>query len=222
MTVGAGSLIVLVVGVVAAVMTVAGIVSNRSERLDGQASRRASPRRELMQLPATPIAAVKNGDRVRIQGQVLARGPLRISPVSERACVGFRLTIDAGQQSPSHRVLEQEEFDSVVVADATGEAVLHAPFTLELSPYDARSENVPQAVVDLVKQTSANLTMFGVLNQLFYVETVLEPGDEIIAVGRATVEIDPVGRAPSHREPPVVCHLKGADEPVVIADAEDL
>jgi hypothetical protein len=107
-----------------------------------------------------------------------------------------------------------------VLFDGTGEAVLHAPFRLELDPYDARSENVPQVVIDLVKQTGANITMFGVLDQLFYVETVLQPGDEIIAIGRATVEIDPAGRPPSSREPPVVCHLRGADEPVVIADAE--
>ena len=217
---GTGSLIVLVIGAIAAVMTVAGIVSSRSEGLGGQATGRSSLRRALLQMPATPIAAVKDGDRVRIQGQVLARGTLRTSPVSELACVGFRLTVDAGHQSPSQRVLEQEEFDSVVVADGTGEAVLHAPFRLELDPYDARSENVPQVVIDLVKQTGANITMFGVLDQLFYVETVLQPGDEIIAIGRATVEIDPAGRPPSRREPPVVCHLRGADEPVVIADAE--
>jgi hypothetical protein len=218
--VGTGLLIVLVVGVVAAVATVAGVLSDRSEGLDGHAARRASLRRELMQVPATPIAAVKHGDRVRIQGQVLARGPLRTSPVSEQACVGFCLTVDAGHQSPSQRVLEQEEFDSIVIADGTGEAVLHAPFRLELDPYDARSENVPQTVVDLVKQTGANITMFGVLDQLFCVEIVLRPGDEIIAVGRATVEIDPAGRAPSHREPPVTCHLDGTVEPVVIADAD--
>lgn len=213
-------LIALVVGAVAAMMTVAGVVSQRSDGLDGQASRRASLRRDLLQMPATPIAAVKHGDRVRIAGRVLARGPLRTSPVSEVPCVGFRLTVDAGQQSPSQRVLEQEEFDAVVVSDGTGEAVLHAPFRLELDPYDARSENVPQVVVDLVKQAGANITMFGVLGQVFYVETVLQPGDEITAIGRATVEIDPAGRAPSHREPPVLCRLEGTDEPVVIADVE--
>jgi hypothetical protein len=210
----------IVIGAIAAGMTVARIVSSRSEEPGAQAAGRSSRRRELMKMPATPIAAVKDGDRVRIQGQVLARGPLRTSPVSELACVGFRLTVDAGQQSPSQRVLEQEEFDSVVLFDGTGEAVLHAPFRLELDPYDARSENVPQVVIDLVKQTGANIAMFGVLGQFFYVETVLQPGDEIIAIGRATVEIDPAGRPPSSREPPVVCHLRGADEPVVIADAE--
>jgi len=219
--VGPGLWIVIVVGAVGAVMTVAGLMADR-EGLAGQAGRRASIRRELMRMPATPIAAVRNGERVRIQGQVLARGPLRTSPVSELACVGFRLTIDAGQQSPSQRVLEQEEFDSVVViADGTGEAVLHAPFRLELDPYDAGSENVPQVVLDLAKQTGASLTMFGVLGQVAYVETVLQPGDTIMAVGRATVEVDPASRAATHREPPVICRLEGTHEPVVVADADE-
>jgi hypothetical protein len=47
------------------------------------------------------------------------------------------------------------------------------------------------------------------------------PGDEIIAVGRATIEVDPAGRAPARREPPVMCHLRGGDDGVVIADAEE-
>ena len=64
--------------------------------------------------------------------------------------------------------------------------------------------------------------MFGVPDQLRYVETILQSGDTIIAVGRATIEVDPAGRAPAPREPPIICHLKGADEPVVITDAEAL
>ena len=59
-------------------------------------------------------------------------------------------------------------------------------------------------------------------NHFRYVETILLPEDEIIAVGRATVEIDPAGRSQSNREPPFRCHLKGREEAVVIADAEEI
>lgn len=31
----------------------------------------------------------------------------------------------------------------------------------------------------------------------------------------------PAGRAPARREPPVMCHLRGGDDGVVIADAEE-
>jgi hypothetical protein len=54
-----------------------------------------------------------------------------------------------------------------------------------------------------------------------YVETILPEGEEIIAVGRATIEIDPAGRAPSHRDPPVMCHLRGEDDVVIIANPDE-
>jgi hypothetical protein len=46
-----------------------------------------------------------------------------------------------------------------------------------------------------------------------YVETVLYPGDEVVAVGRATIKVSPVRKSRSFREPPVVCYLQGTDEP---------
>lgn len=171
----------------------AGVAKKRREGLDGRAARRSTARGELVRLPETPIAAVNDGDRVCINGRARARGPLRTSPISQRDCICFRLTVDARHGGDWHSVLDQEEFDSFVLTDGTGEAILHAPFQLQLDPYDARSENVPQAVFDLAKQAGANITMFGLPDQLRFVETVLQPGDRIIAVGRASVEIDPPG-----------------------------
>ena len=217
---GIGLVVVVVLGVFAVGTTVAGVFSDRRGGLDGQAARRAALRRELMRTPATPIAAIKDGDRVRVQGKVVARGPLRTSPVSQRACVGFRLKVAHGHSVAYEQIIDQDELDSIVLSDGTGEVILDAPFRVELDPYDARTANVPDAVFELARQTGANLTMFGSPDQLAYVEIVVQPGDELIAVGRATVEIDPAGRASSHREPPVVRRLKGDDEPVVLADAE--
>ncbi|HXJ23055.1 MAG TPA: hypothetical protein VMT03_22745 [Polyangia bacterium] len=119
-------------------------------------------------------------------------------------------------------MFEQDEFDTFLLTDGSAEAILCAPFRLELAPYDARSENVPQKVFDLVRTAGANVTMFGMPDELRYVEVILEPDDEIVAVGLATVEISPEGRSSSLREPPVLCYLRGDKEPVVIADADDL
>jgi hypothetical protein len=38
---------------------------------------------------------------------------------------------------------------------------------------------------------------------------------------QAPFQIAAAGRAPSFREPPVICNLNGAGEPIVIADAEE-
>lgn len=211
-------ILLLLMGVMVAGGIAAGVAMGRRYGLDGHAARRSAARRELMQLPETPIAAVNNGDRVRITGRALAQDPLRKSPVSQRDCICFRLIIDARHGGDFHRVLDHDEFDSFVITDGTGEAVLQAPFRLLLDPYDARSENVPQAVFDLAKQAGANITMFGLPDQLRYVETILQPGDRIIAVGRATVDGDPAASAP--RQVRARCNLTGDDEPVAIADAE--
>jgi hypothetical protein len=66
-----------------------------------------------------------------------------------------RFTVDSRHAGDWHRVFDHDEFDSFVITDGTGSAVLHAPFQLQLDPYDARSENVPQAVFDLAKQAGA-------------------------------------------------------------------
>jgi hypothetical protein len=213
-------LIVMVVGGVLIGTLAGGIAWARREGLDGQAAHRAGVRRELMRVPQTPIAQVKEGEKVRIRGRAVARGPLRTSPVSQRTCICFRLTIDSGR-GEWHRVFEQDEFDSFMITDDSGTAVLHAPFQLELSPYDARSEIVPQVVFDIAKLSGANITMFGSPDDLRYVETVLRPGDEIIAVGRATLEVDPAGDRPTPRDQPIVCHLNGTELVVAIADADE-
>lgn len=188
-------------------------------------SRRAAARRALLQVPETRIAAIKDGDKVRIRGRVLNREPLRTSPVSQRPCVGFRLVVDyrddlgVGWQ----RLVEGGVWESFLLADDTGQVVLHAPFDTKLSPYRETSvESASPGLASLLGREGYPASELFVTGRRFrYVETILEPGDEIVAIGRATVEVDPAGRAPSHREPPVLCHLRGQqDEPVVLADAE--
>jgi hypothetical protein len=62
--------------------------------------------------------------------------------------------------------------------------------------------------------------LLGIQHEFRYTETILFPGDEIVAIGRATIEIDPAGQSPSRRDPPVRCHLKGREEAVIIAEIE--
>ena len=186
--------------------------------------RRGAARRQLMRAPETPIALVKDGDRVRLKGQAVPRGPLRTAPVSQRPCIGYRVVLNYDDLGGSgfRRAVEDEAFDSCLLSDATGEAILHAPFEIRLRPDKMRFEDHPAGLFDLLKRKGiAVRDGFGRERHFQYVETVLLPGDEIIAVGRATIEIDPAGRSPSRRDPPVRCHLKGADGPVVIAAVAD-
>jgi len=187
--------------------------------------RRKAARRAVWGIPATAIVAVKDGETVRITGRAVARAPLRTSPISRRGCIGFCLTVDRHQSGSEswQRVVDKEEFDSFSLVDETGAAMLHAPFEMKLDPYDARAENLPPALFEVLEREGVAIkSMFGSEHEFRYVETILVPGEEITAVGRATIEIDPAGRSPSHREPPAMCHMKGLEEAVIIADAEEL
>jgi len=187
--------------------------------------RRKAARRAVWGVPETPIVAVKDAAMVRITGRASALAPLRTSPISKRDCIGWWLTVDRHQSGSEtwQRVVDREEFDSFLLADATGTAMLHAPFEMKLDPYDARGLDLPPAFFEVLEREGVAVrSPFGTVHEFRYVETILLPGEQITAVGRATIEIDPAGRSPSRREPPVMCHMKGLEEAVIIADAEDL
>jgi hypothetical protein len=198
------------------------LVAAALDRVTGR--RRRMAREELREVAEKPIATVKDGERVLIRGRTAARGALRASPVSLRACIGYHLTVDyreTGSVDSWHRVVEDDGFSPFLLADDTGEAVVHSPFEIRLTPHERFLESPPLDLVNLLpRRVAATSTgIFGPKYVFRYVEFVVMPGAQLIAVGRARIEIDQAGRAPSHREPPVMCHLGGVDERVVIADA---
>lgn len=192
----------------------------------GDRRRRQAAREELMRVPERHIAAIQDGETVRVRGRAAPREALRTSPLSGRRCVGYRLTVeyrDADRIDGWRHGVEQDVFPPFLVADDTGEAVIHGPLEIRLHPYREASVQAASSELAslLVKGGVQMRDEHGRTRNFRYVETILMPGTEIIAVGRAAIEIDQAGRAPSHREPPVLCHLRGADRPVVIAPVEE-
>ncbi|HXU03743.1 MAG TPA: hypothetical protein VN903_22410 [Polyangia bacterium] len=184
-------------------------------------------RLRLTEVPETAIAAIKDGTRVRIKGRLVAREALRTSPISYNECIGFRLTVDvhvgAGEDDDVEKawktVVEEDDVPTFVVADETGEAVLHGPFELILAPFQDGGNDLPTAVREaLVRANVSREGFFGWDKHFRWFETILVPGDEIVAIGHATMEIDPARRSPSHRDPPVSCHLRASEKPLILAD----
>ena len=185
--------------------------------------RRKAARRAVWGVREAAIAEVRDGQMVRITGRAVARGPLRLSPISRRACIGFSLIVDRHDTgSPSEeRVVDRDEFDSFAIADATGLAILHGPFDVKLDPYDKRAADLPPAFFEVLEREGVPVrSLLGIQHEFRYVETVLFPGDEIVAIGRASIELDPAGRSASRRDPPALCHLKGREEAVIITELE--
>ena len=58
-----------------------------------------------------------------------------------------------------------------------------------------RAENLPPAFFEVLEREGVAIrSMFGSQHEFRYIETILLPGEEITAVGRATIEIDPAGQ----------------------------
>ena len=192
-------------------------------RISKAARKEAS--RALTGVPETPIGAVKDGDTVRIKGRTTARTPLRTSPVSQRPCIGFRVTVDHcdGDFGIWQQVVEAEAFDAFLLADGTGQAVLHPPFEIRLRPHrESFVDSASPALASLLGREGVPASEVFVPGRRFrYSETILAEGEEIVAVGHATIEIDPAGRAPSHRDPPVMCHLRVQEDPVIITNPDE-
>jgi len=148
--------------------------------------------------PVTPIAAIKDGDRVRITGRAAARADLLVSPVGRHPCIGFQLIVEKrepGLVGKWVRVLTQQDLGSFSLTDETGEAAVDGPFEVDLETDESSWTTMPVWLFVTLKEQGVPFTEpFGDKEQFRYAETILSVGDRIP-------------------------HLKGSEtEPVIIAD----
>jgi hypothetical protein len=102
---------------------VALLVGEALARVQRQARIRA-----LRCLPVTPIIDVAEGDRVRIDGEVLLDGPPLCAPLSGRRCAAYRATIEYHDPRSRRCVVREERADALVVRDRFGgEVRVRAP-----------------------------------------------------------------------------------------------
>ena len=179
---------------------------------------RGLSRRAIEQRESTSVAALEEGGSAKIRGVVAAREPLLRSPVSGRACIGYRVTIHQrreGHAEDGVLVLRREAWPSFLLTDDTGTAAVEGPFAILLDPDDGAWTNLPPSVYALLEEAEVPLE-----REFLFRETLLAPGDRVAVVGRPSLEIDPVGRG-SFRAPPRLYVLRGSEEdPVAVVDDE--
>jgi hypothetical protein len=178
-------------------------------------------RREIERQETTVIAALRDGERAKVQGVVGAREPLLTSPISGRACIGYRVVIERlAHGSPP--VVRREAWTSFLVTDDTGTAAAHGPFSILLDPDDGAWAALPPNVYALLEEAGVPVSdMFSRKEEFRFKETLLEPGDRVTVVGLPSLEIDQHGRG-SFRSPPRLFVLRGSDEePVAVTEDEE-
>jgi hypothetical protein len=201
--------------VVAGVLVVSGYLYARWR------NPRRRARRAVERLDRTPIARVGDGTRVRISGVAAAHHETTASLISGRPCLGYRLVIEISAPGTQDFVeaARGEECKSFVVEDEAGRAVVEGPFVFGLDVDDSAWTDLPPAVYQILEEGKVSLTGTQTVR---FTEARLMAGDRVEVVGRAAVAIDPAGRSPDHRHPPMLVRIAGSKEdPVMVADADE-
>jgi hypothetical protein len=190
-----------------------------------QPQRRA--RRALESARGKRLCEVRHGDRVRVVGLVRRLRKALVSPVTGRACIGYRYVIEerAGAGGDWRVVAQESTCATFGLVDEGVEAIVEGPFLFGLD-FDDRGDvwsNLPPGVFRVLE--SARVPLSGPLGgekEFRFREAVLRPDDRIMALGDISIEVDPAGRREELRGPPLARRIRGTpQEPVALADAEE-
>lgn len=178
--------------------------------LERRRARRASLRRAIARRETIAVAALREGERAKIRGVVSAQEPLLTSPISGRACVGYRIEIDDASHDPElvwTPLVEREDWSSFRVADETGTVAVRGRFEMLVAPWDS-GEGLPPTARALLVQDEVRMKELWGPRQFRFKETLLEEGHRVIVFGRPSVKGAPAMRG-------------SEDEPVVVIDDDE-
>jgi hypothetical protein len=179
--------------------------------LERRQARRVGLRRSIARMKTTAIAALREGERAKVCGVVAAREPLVTSPISGRACVGYRVVIDDTSHDPTliwDPVVSREDWPPFLVTDETGTVAVQGPLEMLVWPSNG-GQNLPPSAYELLAADGVRMRDLLRPRTFWFRETMLKVGDRVRVVGRASPWTDAAGRRT----------LSGSwDEPTVVLD----
>jgi hypothetical protein len=197
----------IVFALVAFVFAVAYMRYRRSTTMD------VSVVADMKETPSTQIAAVRDGERVRVAG--IAEAPKTITaPVSRRECVCWHLVVKeppTRRNGPWSTILEEHAHADFAIRDATGVAwirVTNASIALGGGAHGVSGmlADAPDSLVAFLEDRGhASLFTYGDTPRLAYNEGIVEVGEPMTVLGLARWEDDPdpsAERAGGFRERP--------------------
>jgi hypothetical protein len=212
----------VILGTAAVLLFVMPVLGTRFEE---RRARRVPLRRAIEARETTAIAALREGERAKVRGVVAAREPLLTSPISGRACIGYRIVIDDVSHDPAlvwEPLVSREAWPSFFVKDDTGSVAVQGPLDVAVDPSDFASDfNLPPGVYALLAEHDVRMKDLWRPRRFWFRETLLKVGDRVSVVGRPSLAIDPAGRA-SFRDPPRLHVMRGSlDEPIPVIDDDE-
>ena len=171
------------------------------------------PREAVIELSGPRLGEIASGTPVRITG--IARPPdggtQLISPVEQRACIGYRLVVEEPGWS---RVVDRGACAPFLLNSDGVDLLVRGPFSVRLSaPYKMDfGEDIQQRLTRAVDgQGSGN-------ENYRYFEAHVLSGMTIVVEGVASVEVDPGGDRATLRDAPIRrAVIASAGHPVLVS-----
>ena len=173
---------------------------------------------------AIAIAALPQRELARITGVSAPRDALLMSPLGHEPCIGYSTVIEERDLGGTWRtVFKSADCGPFLVTDESGTAAVDGPVFIALDPADVAWTNLPGGVLitpahKLLHEVAVSRVGDDLADREIRCQEVLvRPGDRVSVFGRASMEVDPAGRA-SFRDPPMLNHITGSeDAPVIVA-----
>lgn len=186
--------------------------------------------RSMQQLKLWPIAELPENTPGRLVGKVQRLDTILRAPISGRACVMYRVTVEHLPQrhvSPSGmRIIDDQVAVPFALVDDSGQAFIDPTDTKFLVDVDANEfsgmfDPASTLETEFLALHGISSTADGFNKSLHYRESVLALGEAITVVGTGVREPDPAVAStdPYRRGPGQRLRLTGsADEPLLVTD----
>lgn len=163
--------------------------------------------------------------RAKVKAEVKPGTALVKSPITGRDCVFYSLDVAEWQNGTKTPLIKETSSSSFRMEDTTGSVTVN-PRQAELLLRKRlirghSSDYLGQHRALLLRHRLGMLDEYGELRSLTFRETVVAPGDTIIALGEIRMEADPRGVASSYRDQPMGPVLgSGARFALLLSDAK--
>jgi hypothetical protein len=156
----------------------------------------ARTRRALKKRTVTPIRGLRDGELVRVRGQVIAGERVLEAPLSRRSCVYYLATVDQ-ETGRNHwrEVAREERHAEFVIDDGTGKlhvnmAVSRVAVVRDLHTRSGTFDDASEVEETFLRRHGLQSTNFIGLNlAIRYEEGTIEPGEEVTALGLVRTEV---------------------------------
>ncbi|MBI9052925.1 MAG: hypothetical protein JEY96_03855 [Bacteroidales bacterium] len=156
-------------------------------------TKKAIVKRKLRKTPSKKISDFKNGNIAKVVGRVDCVNSPLLAPLSNRKCAYYSIKVEkrvsTGKNSHWEKIIEEDVYDTFIVRDSTGTALINTDNIKSYLVVDAKYKSglFDDATVRLEtylsKHGHQSVGFLGLNKTIRYREAVLELGEQLAVAG---------------------------------------